>query len=131
MEQQTFILNFASGISMLLVIYASYMFVRNSNSDFAYAFKIILIGHMPSTILHFLSSLSFFGFELMPNETSFLYYTLNYIFQLISTLSVFFAIYTIKKVLYDKIEWFKKRYKDTRGTRGIRDIKGIRGTQNE
>ncbi len=111
MEQETFVLNFASGISMLLVIYASYMFVRNSNSDFSHAFKIILVGHTPSMAIHFLNSLSYFGFGLMPDDASITYNAINYIGQLISTLSVFLAIYTIKKVLYDKIEKFRKRYR--------------------
>ncbi|VVB98638.1 Uncharacterised protein [uncultured archaeon] len=109
MDLPIFVLNFASGISMLLVIYAAYMMVRHSRGDSAAAFKIILIGHVPSALVHFLASLAYFGVPLIPDENSFFYAVLNHGGQVVSALSVFIAIYVMKRVLFDKIAKFANR----------------------
>jgi hypothetical protein len=109
MDLPIFVLNFASGMSMLLVIYAAYMMVRHSRGDSAAAFKIILVGHVPSGLVHFMASLSYFGIPLMPDENSFFYAALNHSGQVVSALSVFIAIYIMKLVLFDKITRFVDR----------------------
>ncbi len=111
MEMVVFVLNFASGISMLLVIYAAYMMVSNSKGDFAKAFKIILVGHTPSVMIHLLGSLSYFGIEIIPYGKGTAYIALNLSSQIISALSVFIAIYVIKRALYDKIEKFLTQFR--------------------
>ncbi len=111
MELTNFVLNFASSIAMLLVIYAAYMMVHRSRGEFANAFKIILIGHIPSAAVHFLNSLSYFGISVLPDDGSAAYNALNQGVQVISALSVFIAIYVVKKVLFDKIEKFTRRYR--------------------
>lgn len=111
MELTTFVLNFASSISMLLVIYAAYMMIHRSRGEFANAFKIILVGHIPSAAVHFLNSLSYFGINVLPDEGSQVYNALNLGVQVISALSVFIAIYEVKKALFDKIEKFTRRFR--------------------
>ena len=109
MDAAVFVLNFASGISMLLVIYAAYMMIGNSKGDFANAFKVILFGHVPSAAVHFLASLSFFGLNVLPGNGG-VYEALNQTCQVISALSVFAAIYLVKKTLYDKIAQFAGKF---------------------
>lgn len=109
MDLSVFVLNFASGISMLLVIYAAYMMVRTSKGDFSNAFKIILLGHVPSAAIHFLNSLGYLGYQVLPDDTSPVYTLLIYGGQVISALSVFIAIYMVKRALLDKIVKFVKR----------------------
>lgn len=107
MELPIFVLNFASGISMLLVIYAAYMLVHDSKGDLAKAFKIILLGHVPSAVIHFFGSLAYFDVNVLPETGSVAYALLNYTAEVISALSVFLAIYVIKRALFDKIAQFR------------------------
>lgn len=97
---------------MGLIIYAAYSMVRNSNCEFANAFKIIILGHIPSAILYILSLLPYFEINLLPKYGSMFYTILNQGVQMLSTLSVFIAIYVMRKVLFHKIERFTQRVKE-------------------
>ena len=114
MDWPLFTLNVASGLSMLLVMYASYMLVKDSRGELARAFKIILIGYIPSAVLHFLNSIAYFGFSFIPEDPALLN-IISLTGQITSTLSVFIAIYFMKRALLDKIANFAKKYGEKGG----------------
>lgn len=110
MSGDFFLFNFAGAIAMMLVIYASYLILGKSKGELANAFRITLAGHIPSAVVHFLRSLSYFGIKIFPEGEAF-YWTLNQGVQIIAALSVLATIYIIKKTLFDKIANFTKKIK--------------------
>lgn len=111
MNFSVFALYFASGISMLLVIYTAYLLVKGSKGDFANAFKIIIVGHFPSAIMYFLASLSYFGIMIIPDEGSAAYDAIKNIVHVTTMLSIFISIYVMKVTLFDKIARFAAKKK--------------------
>ncbi len=114
MNVAVFLLYFASAISTLLVIYAAYMMVRDSRANFANAFKIIIGGHIPGVIVNLVNAFEYFDIGIIPPESTMLRTALNHIAQIFGTLSIFLAIYMVKKELYDKISKFTKKLKGKR-----------------
>ncbi len=111
MDETSAIVHFAAGLAILLVIYASYMTVRESKGNLASAFRIILIGHIPLTLIHLVSALSDMGIIGQLFNNGAIHEPLNDVGEALSALSVFLAIYKVKKELYDKIVKFTGKFK--------------------
>lgn len=109
MNLPTFMMYFASAVSMVLVIYAAYLMVKDSKGNFAKAFRVIIGGHIPSAVMNLLTATQYLDNGIMPPEAALLYPAFNHIAHAISALSVFIAVYLVKKELYDKIAQFTKR----------------------
>lgn len=102
-------LNFLAALASLLVIYAAYDLVKSAKHAFAQPFKIIVIGHFPSTVAYFLATLIDIGTISKEFSDEIMFFV--YVGQVLGIFFLLIAIIQVRKILFEKVEKFLERGK--------------------
>lgn len=82
-------------VAMFVLIAYSFYVVRNTRGKMSEAFKIIIIGHLPMLAFYIVETAAFFVTDFAQSDIKTIF--LEQTAQVIAALSVFIAIYIIKR----------------------------------
>lgn len=97
-------LYFGSTLLMLIMILLSYALIKKTKGKLTESLKIMVFGHIPLTLIHFVKAVfALYEYRIINNLTFF-----EQISYTIAAISIFLALYKIKNIISDE-EYGRKK----------------------